>query len=162
MTLVSKLRQKLSDDGPCPERHDLQVTDEESGSAATLAIQQRDGLSSLVWELSARRTAPASQVLRQWAERLAGRVTSLLEPLALLEIDSLRNQAMLRSARAAEEKDSATYFEVILDGVTSAQVRRYKAAKVADEAGQLPRREQIAFALTHEGLAKLVADLTAP
>jgi len=161
MTLVSKLRQKLSDEKPCANRHDLQVADPESGSAVTLAIKQRDGLSSLVWEMRVRRPAPAGQTMRQWAERIAARVTYLLEPLKVLEVDTERNQAMLRGVVSGEPKDGVSYFEVILDGTTSALVRRYQVAGVADAAGNLPKREQVAFALTHEGLLKLVGDVNA-
>ena len=44
-----------------------------------------------------------------------------------------------------------TYFEVMLDGTTSAVVRRFQATA--------PRRTRVTFALTHEGLLKLVNDL---
>jgi hypothetical protein len=44
---------------------------------------------------------------------------------------------------------------VLLYGTAAATVRRYQASH---EAGA--RREQVAFALTHEALAKLAGDLT--
>lgn len=97
--------------------------------------------------------------MRQWAELLAGRVTSLLEPLQVLEVDTLKNQALLRTVMPARICETPAYFEVILDGTTSAVVRRYQAASVASETGQTTRREQQAFALTNEGLLKLVADI---
>lgn len=154
MTLVSKLRQKLADERPSAERHDFHVADPEAGSAVNLAIVQRDGLSSLFWEIRIQRPTPPEQTMRQWADRLAARVTSLLEPLAALEVDVTRNQAMLRSPAPTEQ--GAMYFEVLLDGTEFATLRRYQA----NTAGQA-RREQVAFALTHEALLKLVADFTA-
>ena len=159
MTLVSKLWKKLTDDRPSAERHDLQVTDPDSGSAATLIGVQRDGLSCLALELRVRRQAPSGQDVRQWAERLAGRVTSLLEPLQVLEVDTTKNQALLRTAMPAHQHENPAYFEIILEGATSAVVRRFQAASVAAETGQTTRREQQAFALTNEGLLKLVADI---
>jgi len=159
MTLVNNLRQKLAESEPSAQRHDLQVADAESGSAVTLAIVQRDAMSCLALELCVRRAAPADQDIRQWAQRIAARVTSLLEPLQVLEIDSPRHQALLRSAAPAEHQESVTYFEVILDGTTSAVVRRYQATSLQANAGAAPRRTQVPFALTHEGLLKLVGDL---
>ena len=153
--IVKNLRQKLAETEPLAERHDLQVTDADSGSAVTLSLIKRDGLSCLAWELSVRRLAPAYLDMRQWAERIADRVTSLLEPLRVLEVDTVRNQTLLRGPVAGGSEEAQTYFEVILDGTTAAVVRRYQTAAEAAS----PRREQVAFALTNEGLLKLVNDI---
>jgi hypothetical protein len=161
MNLVKNLRQKLADTEPTSERHDLQVTDAGSGSAVTIATLQSDAMSCLALELSVRRPAPPGVDMRQWAERIAERVTSLLEPLKVLEVDTQRGQALLRSAVGVRNQDSSlTYFEVILEGTTSADVRRYQTATQADDTAST-RRIQVAFALTHEGLLKLVSDLVA-
>ena len=73
-------------------------------------------------------------------------------------MDTQRQQALLRSAVAGGHQDNRTYFEVILDGTTSAVVRRFQTAPQADRAAPV-RRVQLAFAMTHEGLIKLVSDL---
>ncbi len=159
MTLVSKLRKKLADDRPSAEPHDIQVADADSGAAATLSGVQRDGLSCLALELRVRRPAPKNQDMRQWAERLVKRISSLLEPLQVLEIDTTKNQALLRTAMPAQHHDKPAYFEMILDGTTSAVLRRYQAASVDAETTQTTRRQQQTFALTNEGLLKLVADI---
>jgi hypothetical protein len=156
MTLVKNLRQKLAESEASSQRHDLQVADADSGSAVTIAIVQRDAMSCLAHELCVRRPAPAGMDMRQWAERITARVTSLLQPLQVLEIDTQRHQALLRTA-PAQHQDNLTYFEVILEGTTSAAVRRYQVA--GPQADAAPRRAQVAFALTHEALLKLVDDL---
>jgi len=158
--ILKRLRQKLAETPPSNERHGLQVDDADSGAAVNLTIVKRDALSSLAWEVCVRRTAPAHRDMRTWGENIAERVTSLLAPLRLIEVDTQRNQALLRSVVGARHQDDPTYFEVILDGTTTATVRRFQASTYPQaEGAAVPRREQVAFALTHEGLLKLVSDL---
>ncbi len=161
MTLIRNLRQKLAETEPASEQRDLQVTDEASGSAVAIATLQSDAMSCLALELSVRRAAPHGVDVRQWGKQIAERVTSLLEPLKLLEVDTERNQALLRSAVGVRNQDSSlTYFEVILGGTTTAVVRRHQTG-IQSEGAVPARRVQVAFALTHEGLLKLVSDLVA-
>src|SRR5579871_3436452 len=95
MTLENMLRKKLADPPP-PD-----------GSAPTLAhqgwnVQVRpaasDGLGCALWELTLQRDRPAAGDVRAWAERVSRKVTGLLEPLRLLEVDAGRQVAVLRSA----------------------------------------------------------------
>ena len=88
------------------------------------------------------------------AERLAARATGLMEPLRLIEVDADRETALLRSATPQRRGDDLFYYEVLLHG-RGADVRRYQSSATGGT------REQIAFPLTHEALAKLAADLTA-
>jgi hypothetical protein len=157
--IVKNLRQKLAETEPNGGRHDFQVEDAATGSAVTLALVKRDALSCLAWEMRVRRTVPANVNLGQRAGQVAGRVTSLLAPLQVVEVDTERNQALLRSVVGASQ-DNPTYFEIILDGTTTATVRRFQASEYPKTEGTaVPRREQVAFALTNEGLLKLVDDL---
>ena len=160
MTLASTLRQKLTEAPAQAEPHEFQVVDAAEGASVRAAVLKSDGLSVLVSELNIRRAAPPAATVREWAGRVAERVTSLLEPLQVLEIDASRNQAMLRTKAEAVSPANPMYFEVILEGTTSAGVRRFQAA-AADQPGSVPRREPVPFALTHEGLVKLVADILA-
>jgi hypothetical protein len=101
--------------------------------------------------------APAGRVdLKGWAEAIEGRHTGLLEPLKVIEIDPLRNEGLLRSTTAARRGDSLFYYEILLKGTRSALVRRYQAKQAGTRS-----REQVAFTLTHEALAKLAGELTA-
>jgi hypothetical protein len=155
MTLNEILLQKLADWRPTA-RQTLTVA--EAGWNVAVSADRCDELGCLVWEVTFTRTAPneAATPLRPWADRVAERATGLLENLQLLEVDPLRNQAQLRSDEPAQRGPDVFYYEVLLNGNGDASVRRFRAGR---QGGQ--RREQVAFALTHEALAKLVADVTA-
>jgi hypothetical protein len=153
MTLANTLLEKLADYRP-EGRQSLVVPGDPW--AVTLTTDRADQLGCLVWELALRRSAPAAAPLQKWAERVAGRVTGLLESLQLLEVDTLRDEALLRSDEPAQRGDRLYYYELLLRGRGEAVLRRYHAGH-----GGPGRREQVAFALTHEALAKVVGDLTA-
>jgi hypothetical protein len=120
-----------------------------------LSADKADTLSCLVWELSLIRSgdAPEGLTLRAWAEGVAKRATGLLEPLKLLEVDDARGEALLRSDSPAKKGECVAYYEVRLFGTGRAAVHRFTANRT--ESG----REQVAFALTHEVLAKLAGDI---
>jgi hypothetical protein len=154
MTLDEILLQKLSEWRAPPGRHALSAA--EGGWAVDLVADRADAVGCLVWELVLRRTDPAEGDLRAWAERAAARVTGLVEPLVVHEIDAGRGEALLRSDAPARRGGSLFYYELALRGTSEAVLRRYRATH---EPGQ--RREQVGFALTHESVAGLVARLTA-
>jgi hypothetical protein len=157
MNLDEILVGKLADWRPAG-RQTLHVAPEGSGWALTLGADRADEVGCLVWELALRRTtpAPAGETVKAWADRVARRVTGLLEPLKVVEVDDPRNEALLRSREAARRGDELFYYELLLKGTAEALLRRYRGA--AQPNG---RREQVAFPLTHEAVAKLVGDLTA-
>jgi hypothetical protein len=156
MSLANTLPQKLAEWQPRPGRQELIVSDSESGWTAALTADRRDELGCLVWELALRRASPQAGDLAGWAERITAKVTSLLEPLKVVEIDPTRNEGLLRSESPQRRGEKVLYYEVRLKGTTEAVLRRYQA--VENTSG---RRQQIAFALTHEGVGKLAGDLTA-
>jgi hypothetical protein len=159
MKLDEAVRQRLADWRPAAGRHTLTVPDQGAGWTAVLCADRSDALGCLAWELTLRRSqAPAADVdaLRDWAERSVRQATGLLEPLAVVEVDGPRGQALLRSREPAQRGDDLFYYEVLLTGVHEAQLRRYRASHRGAD-----RREQVGFTLTHEALAKLAADLTA-
>jgi len=156
MTLDDTLLQKLAEWRPAGGRQTLNLPDEGSGWRVALTADRCDDLGCRVWELELARTAPAPEglTLRSWAERVATRVTGLLETLQVVEVDDERGEALVRSNEPRRRGETVSYYEVLLRGTSVAFARRYQAT------GQGSRREQIAFALTHEVLAKLAADLT--
>lgn len=157
MTLAETLLPKLNEWRPSgPGRHSWGKAFPEHGWAVSLAADRAETLGCLAWELTVQRTAESAPKveLRPWAERVAGRATGLLEPLRLLEVDDARGEALLRSDAPARKGEELYYYEVKLEAVGRATVRRYQAAQTAG------RREQVGFALTHEALAKLADDLT--
>jgi hypothetical protein len=154
MTLANTVRQKLSEWHPPALRSELIAT--EDSASLVLTADRCEELGCLVWELTVRRAAPPTETLRSWAERIADRVTGLLEPLRLHEIDSEKNEALLRSEKATPRGDFVTYSEILLKGTTQATLRRYKA-----RANGNGKRQQISFALTHDVIAKIAEDLAA-
>jgi hypothetical protein len=64
--------------------------------------------------------------------------------------------ALLRSEHPGQLGEDRFYYEALLHSDGSSEIRRYRTPQ-ADQ----PRRQQVAFTLTHEALAKLVRDMTA-
>jgi hypothetical protein len=159
MTLAETVLQKVADWRPSGDkRQALLIPDGGSGWAIEVQADRCDELGCRVWELTLRRnrkTEVASGALQTWADRTARQVTGLLEALRVVEVDPLRNEALLRSATPARRGEMISYFEVLLRGTKSATLRRFRAYQEPSH-----RREQIAFTLTHESLAKVVTDLT--
>lgn len=158
MTLSETLLPKLSDWRPAGAgRHSWSESFPTSGWVVHIATDRTDSLSCLVWELTLTRTGevPAGLTLKAWAAAIAGRVTGLMEPLKLHEVDEVQQVAILRSQAPTQKGDALAYYEVRLHGLTNVVVRRYTASKTT------PGRTQVAFALTHEVLAKLAGDIAA-
>jgi hypothetical protein len=154
MTLAEKLLPRLSEWRPAGAgRHTW--TETAGGWAVHLAADKADSLSCLVWELTLARVgdAPAGLTVRDWAAGVADRATGLLEPLGRYEVDTTRDEAVLRSEAPSTRGGKLGYYEVHLFGTARAVVRRFAADKAT------PGREQVAFALTHEVLAKLAGDI---
>src|SRR5262245_8124806 len=150
MTLENTVRERLSEWRPPAERQELVVSD--GDVSLHLTADRREELGCLTWELAVVRKAPAGETLHAWADRIAQRVTGLLEPLKVVEIDAVRNEGILRSDRPTTRGDDTFYCEVFLKGTTVATLRRYQARDTKP-------RAQIAFALTHDAIAKLANDL---
>lgn len=158
MTLARTLQQKLADWKPDAGRQVLTCQDETSGWSAVAHVDRSDDLSAVLWELGLRRTktAPAGWTLQSWAQSLPAKVTGLLEPLAVYEIDAARHEALLRSHEPQVKGEQRTYYEILLRGDSHVMVRRFQGSTQPGS-----HRQQVAFTLTLEGLAKLVSDLTA-
>jgi hypothetical protein len=156
MTLAELLLPKLCEWRPSGDgRHSWSENVPEAGWSVHIAADKADSLSCLLWELTLTRTAdaPAGLTLKDWAEGLAKRATGLIEPLSVYEVDTALNEAVVRSQTPSSRGESLAYYEIRLHGLTRAVVRRFHATKAA------PGREQAAFALTHEVLAKLAGDI---
>lgn len=158
MTRDEKILEALSawqpqGDGP----HTHSITLDAPGAAIGLTADRADALSCQLQELSAsngpsRACTPAE--LTQRAVTVAGRVTGLLEPLKVYEVDATAGQALLRSATPTERGGRLHYYELILAGLHAANLKRYSSGKPKTN------RESVPFVLTHETIAKLADDLT--
>ena len=156
MTLTESLLPKLSEWRPAGAgRHSWSAAFPDEGWTVHLTADRADSLSCLAWELTLARTgeAPEGLTLRTWASAIADRVSGLMEPLKLLEVDDTRGEAILRSDEPTKKGERVSYYEVRLTGLTQAVVRRFTATRTTSG------REQVPFALTHETLAKLAGDV---
>jgi hypothetical protein len=115
-----------------------------------------DSVASLVWELGLSRTGatPAGLTLRAWADQAAKRVTGLLEPLGVHEVDEARGEAVLRSSSPTQRGAQLFYYELRLRQTAGATLARYQASHVPGS-----HREQVTFGLTHEVLARVAEDI---
>jgi hypothetical protein len=122
-----------------------------------VTADRSDVVGAQLWEVTLHRPAALDAAgLRAWAEKAAARATGLLEPLRLLEVDGARLTALLRSQAPTHRGDNLFYYELQLHGDGRAQLARYQAPAKPEG-----HRQQIVFALTHETLAKFVADINA-
>jgi hypothetical protein len=150
MTLENIVLRKLAETKPSSERHHVLVT--EGPWTVTVTADRRDDLSSRVWQIEIERREPMRGNVVAWADRVAKSVGGLMESLKVVEVDAVKQEALLRSAKATQKADDLFYYEVLLRGTSRAAIRRYQA-------GHGKGREQIAFAATNEAIAKLVADV---
>lgn len=145
MTLENTLRQQLNSSEPGGFHVSL------GDWSVTVAVEKKDSMSCLLTELTVSKNSQATVDVRAWGERIANRATGLLEPLRLLEVDARLNQALVRSAVPKQHDGQSLYYELALTR-DSATLRRY--------AGQIgAHRNAIPFALTHDAIVKLVADI---
>jgi hypothetical protein len=157
MSLDAVLLEKLAKWRPDSARQTLDVSDTASGWSVAVTAECVDVVGARLWELALRRSADAPAVdVKARAEQLCQRVTGLLEPLTLVEVDGVRNVAQLRSEQPGQLGDDRFYYEILLEGDGRSTVRRFQAPQA-----DAPRRQQVPFALTHEVLARLVRELSA-
>jgi len=150
MTLEKTLRQQLND----PEPGGFHVTHD--GWNVTLTADKRDSLSCALNELALERNSPIQEELPAWAARVAERVTGLIEPLRVIEVDQPIGKALLRSEAPTVRDGKSFYYELILErtGQTSAHLRRYSGDRIGGD-----KREPVTFVLTHDAIVKLVTDI---
>ncbi|HEY7331302.1 MAG TPA: hypothetical protein VH592_26950 [Gemmataceae bacterium] len=154
MSLDALLLEKLANWRSTSGRATLEASGD--GYNAAVAVECVDVVGSRLWELSLRPAVQTSAVeLKTRAEEVSQRVTGLLEPLRLVEVDAPGKVALLRSEQPGQLGEDRFYYELLLFGDGGSVIRRYRTP----HEGQ-PRRQQVAFTLTHEALAKLVRDLT--
>jgi hypothetical protein len=152
MTLENTLVEKLSEWQPPPGRQEFHAAAD--GWSVTVAADRSDALGCLLWELTLRRQGEANIDVSKWAATAAERVSGLMEALKVVEVDTIRKEAQLRSESPRERGEKRLYYELLLRS-REAVLRRYQTAVHSSH------REQITFALTHEALAKLAADVAA-
>lgn len=98
--------------------------------------------------------APLSAAdLRGWGDRLASRLTYLMEPLVLLEVDAEAGEAELRSRQPSRRDDLRSYYDVRLGRAGTLRLQRV----AFDDATRA--RHAVPCRMTVEALERLVDDL---
>ncbi len=134
------------------------VTIEDSPNRLTLYLTALDTVgvaySSLEF-ITTSRAEWSSDALREWGERLAGRVTYLMEPLKVLEIDAGGGEVQIRSQSPTPRADQRGYYEVRLSRQGALRMERF--ALDPDTRHRHPTNCQ----LTREVLERLADDIAA-
>jgi hypothetical protein len=97
----------------------------------------------------------SSDALRAWGERLAGRVTYLMEPLKVLEVDAAGGEVHIRSQSPTARDDQRSFYEVRLSKQGTLRMER----STFDESSRRHRR--VPCHLTREVLERLADDIAA-
>jgi hypothetical protein len=97
----------------------------------------------------------STDALKAWGDRLAARLTYLMEPLIVLEVDALGGEVELRSQAPSARDTLRTYYEVHLRREGTLRLRRV----AFDTATR--RRTTVPCQLTREALERLTDDLVA-
>jgi hypothetical protein len=155
MTIGETLLQKLANWRPNSASDRLNLLHEASGWSVTLVAEQVETMGCRLHEITlARQTSPATlPTLEEQARHISSRVTGLLEPLRLVEIDSPHGVALLRSHAPAVRGETRSYYEVLRHNDGTTRVNRYDSMPAGG------KRQVVPFTLTNEALAKLVTDL---
>lgn len=156
MTLEKTLLQKVPEWRPAPgEREMLSVVSEDGIWCARLTADRCEELGVALWDVRLERIdSPinlTNEQLVAWAEKIA-QVPSVLEPLALVEIDKIRGRAQIRSATPTLREGRQLYYEILISRTGKVDVRRFGASGT--------EREQVVYVLTHENLGRLASQLT--
>jgi hypothetical protein len=96
-----------------------------------------------------------SETLRAWGEHLAARVTYLMEPLKVLEVDAAGGEVHVRSQSPTARDEQRSYYEVRLFKQGTLRLER----RTFDQASR--RRATIPCQLTREVLERLSDDIAA-
>ena len=134
------------------------VTVEESPHRLTLHLTALDTVGLAFAGLEFTTTARpewSSEALKGWGERLAERVTYLMEPLKVLEIDAAGGEVQIRSQNPTPRADQRGYYEVRLFRQGTLRMERF----VFDQASR--QRRQTPCQLTREVLERLAEDIAA-
>src|SRR5689334_8132926 len=126
MTLAETLSSKLAEWRPAPGHAKVSEADTATGWSATLTVDKADALSCPLSELAVAR-ATGRYETKPWAESLTRRVTGLMEPLRIVEIDAVRDEAILRSDAPTVRGDRRAHYELRLRRGNSATLTRFTA-----------------------------------
>lgn len=129
------------------------ITDETAGWCVELKVDRVDVVGVRLNEAVLRPATVSEGNLRDRAERIAAGVTGLVERLRLVELDEVKQTAMLRSDQPVRRENELFYYELLVDATGVMTLRRYQTSLAPG------KRHQVPFALTHESLARVAQEL---
>ena len=157
MTLSRKIAAAV-DEITAPLEAPHEVTVEEGPSRLTLHLSAAGPVGLAFDALDFATTARpewSPEALRGWGDRLAARLTYLMEPLVVLEHDPVDNQVEIRSESPTHRSGRRTYYEIRLQARGTLRLSRVSY----DEATR--QRQPVSCQLTREALERLADDLVA-
>jgi hypothetical protein len=134
------------------------ITVEEVPSRLTLDLTALDsvGLACNALEFATTsRPDWSSDALKAWGERIASRVTYLMEPLKVLEADAAEGAVQIRSQSPTPRAQERSYYEIRLYRQGNLKLKRY----AFDDSSR--QRREIPCQLTREVLERLADDIAA-
>jgi hypothetical protein len=134
------------------------VTVEDSTSRLTLDLTALDtvGLAFTTLEFATTgRSEWSSDALKEWGERLTKRVTYLMEPLKVLEVNDQGGEVQLRSQNPTPRNDQKAYYEMRLFRQGKLRMERFAFDEKARQ------RRQVPCNLTRETVERLADDIAA-
>jgi hypothetical protein len=134
------------------------ITVEEGTSRLTLHLTGLDTVGVAFTNLefaSSKQSEWSSETLKGWGDRLASRVTYLMEPLKVVEIDAGGREVQMRSQRPTPRDEQRGYYEIRLFGHGALRMQR---CVFNDETRE---RRQTPCQLTREVLERLADDIAA-
>lgn len=155
MKISDELRRLVDERSPFTGRIESVVA-EGGGVTVRCDMQSAEGVGCALTQLDMveeRRKVLNPDDLCRWAEWICGRVTYLLEPLGVVEVDRQSGVAVVRSKPPHRRGDRIAYYEMLADRNHHASLRRYQYDV------RSKKRGAVTFPLTHEQLEILVDDL---
>lgn len=133
-----------------------EVTLEEEGLRVRYRAEAADQVGCAILGLRVedlRSPARDADALKAWADRVAGRITYLMEQIVAVEVDGAGGSALLRSAPPDRRGEARSYYEVVLRGPGVLTLTRYRYHNGDRERTEVPCN------LTREVFERLVDDL---
>jgi hypothetical protein len=155
MNLSQKIAAALDGPGAAPPC-DVAIDDNGAGLVLHLTASGPVGLAFESLDLTAQRPGGWTiESLKAWGDRIAVRVTYLMEPLVVLEQDALAGDVAIRSHAPTARGDHRAFYEI---GIGSAGTLRL-VRLTYDESSR--RRRPIDCMMTREVLERLIDDIIA-
>ena len=129
---------------------------EAEGLRVRFRVEEADRVGCAILGLCAedlRASAKDTDSLKAWADRVAGRITYLMERVAAIEVDGASGMALLRSAPPDRRGEARAYYEIVLKSPGTLTLTRYRYQN-----GDRTRME-VPCTLTRDAFERLVDDL---